>query len=155
MKLISVIIMSMFLVNCMQRAKFTTSEPENECSIVEVDGGAIIDCNGEKVVIEDGSDGQDGVLLTRVNAPKNKCTEVADGIYVENIQNGRLFDVYLNDKCKDKDGEFCDNVVPVEDRTGQLDEYVGSGTVCWANNTQISGVKQDNGDILVYMLEFN
>jgi hypothetical protein len=61
----------------------------------------------------------------------------------------------LNENCSDGQGEFCDNVVPVDDATGKVEAYRGSGTVCWAGNIMLSGVKQDDQSILVYILDFN
>lgn len=102
-----------------------------------------------------GEDGQDAAVLLKKLAKANRCTSILPGMYIENIQNGEVFDVYFNDSCDDSQGEYCDNVVPSEATTGKVDQYRGSGTVCWADNYQISGVKQTNGDILVYILEFS
>ena len=103
----------------------------------------------------DGQDGEDAASLERVVVSGNSCTEVTPGISVEVINRAGVFDVYFNDKCKDKLGEYCDNVVPVESRTGALGPYNGSGTVCWADNYMISGVLLSNGDLEVYILDFN
>lgn len=164
-----IICLAFYLIGCGPKAKFHSvkAKPDEGCSITEIDEGAIINCGGNLVFIGDGSDGKDGtngndgqngsdaVSLTKINAPKNKCTKVSDNIWVENIQNGKVFDVYSNSNCADNQGEYCDNVVPSNDKTGKVEEYRGSGTVCWSGNIQLSGVKQDNGDILIYMLDFN
>lgn len=103
---------------------------------------------------QDGQDGKDNVVLSTDIAEPGECKEVYPDVYVENIRNGYVFDVYANAECKDRLGEYCDNVVPVNDATGRVDDYRGSGTVCWANNLQISGVKLDDNSIKVYILEF-
>lgn len=158
-----------FLVGCSDDVAFQSQEPENGCSVTDVTGGVIINCGDGDFFVEDGtpgqdgadgqdgSDGEDAVVLTKVTAPKNSCTKVADGIWVENIQSGKLFDVYLNDNCADNKGEYCDNVIPSFGKSGSLDpdEHPGSATVCWAGDIQISGVKQSNGDLLIYLLNFN
>lgn len=103
---------------------------------------------------QDGRDGKDAALLIKKMAPANSCTNILPGIWVENIQNGRVFDVYFNQNCADAQGEYCDNVVPVEAATGSVNPGQGSGSLCWAGNYQFSGVLQDNGDIMVYVLMF-
>lgn len=148
-------------------------EADEGCVITPVSGGHTIDCGDGAFLIadgQDGSNGRDGVdgvngadgkdgrsgvnLRRRAVAP-GQCRKVARGIYVENIQNGRLFDVYSNSSCSDRDGEYCDNVVPGEGSTGKLDEYEGSATVCWAGRkTQISGMKRSDGSLLIYLLKF-
>lgn len=107
----------------------------------------------------DGRDGRDGVdgsapiVVTSVNVPDGQCVQIAQNIWAENIHNGEIFDVYYNDQCKDSLGEYCDNVVPSEGSTGSVNPYQGSGTVCWADNYQISG-SRDGNDILVRVIEF-
>lgn len=102
----------------------------------------------------DGLDGQDAVIYITTVVLAGNCSEVAPGIWVENIRNGKLLDVYYNDTCSDASGEYCDNLVPSESRTGRLKAYKGSGTVCWAESTQISASKLDNGAVKVHLLNF-
>jgi hypothetical protein len=164
MKLIKYLLPLLFLTGCETNdVVFRDQEPQGGCSITEVPEGALINCGDGDVLISDGSDGEagqdgtdgkDAVILDIYQVKPGACTQVGQDIWIENIQNGRVFDVYSNDQCKDSKGEYCDNVVPVDDRTGRVDEYRGSGTVCWANNKQISGVKMDNNDIMIYVLEF-
>ena len=165
-----IVIISIFLIGCGQNAKFKTVKGDS-CTIKEADGGVLINCGDGDLLIEDGSDGQNGadgiagadgqdgsdaVILTTVNAPKNKCTKVYQGIWVENIQSGRVFDVYVNDKCSDSLGEFCDNVEPAYGSNGSISPGQGAASVCWAGSSiQLSGVKKSNGDITIYILDFN
>ena len=104
---------------------------------------------------ESGQDGSDAVIYSTAQVPKNSCVEVMTGIWVENIRSGTILDVYYNDQCSDSRGEYCDNLVPSESRTGKLGAYKGSGTVCWAGSVQISATKLDGGDVLVHLLDFN
>lgn len=149
----------LFLTACGDKASYTTPRG---CTVDKVDDATHISCpDGTNIVVEDGKDGENGqdgedaVNLTKVTAPKNSCTQVGEGLYVENINNGSVFDVYYNSQCSDSLGEYCDNVVPAEPTVGQVDQYNGSGTVCWAGDIMLSGVVQDNGDIEVYLLDFN
>jgi len=138
------------------------------CTVEEVPGGANITCGEEVTFIADGEDGQDGATgqpgqdaatLTTVALPAGGCSQVGPGIWAENVRNGQLFDVYLNANCEDRDGEYCDNVIPSYGRSGQLDsdEHPGSGTVCWAGDYQISGYKtsKNSKDIVIKVLDFN
>lgn len=145
----------------------------SSCSVQSITNGARITCtDGTQASItngsngsdgsdgaagQDGQDGQDAVVLSTVKVPANSCTQVARDIWVENIQNARVFDVYSNDKCRDSKGEYCDNVLASFGNSGLLDEtdHPGSGTTCWANNIQIQGHKDQNNDILVKVLEYN
>jgi len=151
--------------------RFADAEPDT-CSITPVSNGNVINCGDGDFLIEDGTDGSDGkdgsdgavgqpgqdaVTLTQTTVPKGSCSEVSPGIYVESIRNGTLFDVYLNDKCADNQGEYCDNVIPSFGRSGRLDpnKHPGSATVCWAGNIQISGSLQSDNSLLIYVLDFN
>lgn len=103
----------------------------------------------------DGEDGEDAVLLTKKTVKTGECTEVAAGVYVENIKKGLVFDVYMNDKCQDKLGEFCDNVEPSYGSTGLLGENKpGGAEVCWADNRMLSGERVGD-DLLIRVLDFN
>lgn len=104
----------------------------------------------------DGKDGQNAVILSVVKVAANKCVQVAPGVYVENIRSGNFFDVYSNDECKDSLGEFCDNVEPSQGSTGEFgDNRQGGAEVCWtSNNVQVSGSVDNNGDLLIRVLEF-
>lgn len=134
------------------------------CKVVSVPKGAQIECeDGTTALIEDGADGakgadgKDAVIYTSVKAPKNSCTQVGSNLWVENIQNGRVFDVYSNNKCADAQGEYCDNVLASFGDSGSVDEteHAGSGTTCWANNVQVQGHKLSNGDIIIKIMDFN
>lgn len=171
MNKVLLIIMSLLLINC-GRARLKVSSLDSGCIATEVEEGTIINCGDGDFLIEDGQDGSDGkdgvdgidgqpgedaVVLTKTTVTKGSCTEVSPGIYVENIKDGKLFDVYLNDKCQDNLGEYCDNVIPSFGRSGQLNEsrHPGSATVCWAGNIQISGSRQGDKSLLIYVLNFN
>lgn len=107
----------------------------------------------------DGADGEDAVVYSEVSVPAGQCVQVADGVWVENIQNGRLIDVYMNDQCADNLGEYCDNVVPSYGRSGRLDDYphTGSGTTCWADDLLILAHKpgKNDVDLTIKILDFN
>lgn len=120
---------------------------------------------GTKLICPDGSEydlpveGTDPdetpINLTNKIVPKHACMEVAPGLYVENIRNGEIFDVYYNASCSDSQGEYCDNVATSYGSSGRIGAgEPGSSTVCWVNDIQLSGVKKDNGDITLYILEF-
>lgn len=119
--------------------------------ILEYTNGNTVDVG--KVV---GDDGKDAVIYSTVKVNKNACTQVAKDIWVENI-NGQVFDVYYNSQCKDSKGEFCDNVLPSFGSSGTVDssEHPGSGTTCWADNVQVQGYRQTNGDIVIKMMDYN
>ncbi|PCI45839.1 MAG: hypothetical protein COB41_00175 [Proteobacteria bacterium] len=103
-----------------------------------------------------GVDGKDSVILTTMTLEKGSCTQVMSGLYVENILSGLIFDVYSNDQCKDSLGEHCDNVETSYGSSGQFGQgSAGPSSVCWIDNIQLSGVKLSNGDILLYILDFN
>lgn len=163
------------LIVCEDGTQTFVADGENgrSCKVEDHPQGAVITCGDSQQIIadgkdgedgvdgqdgkngEDGADGEDAVILTKATVSKNKCVKIYNGIWAENVQNGKVFDVYSNDKCSDSKGEFCDNVVPSDDSTGKVEQYRGSGTVCWAGNIMISGVKKDNKDIEVYILDFN
>lgn len=160
MKIILGVLLSLTLVGCGQDS--FQYENAKQCTVEQIPTGAVITCpDGTQSFITNGSDGQDGqdgqdaVILTRVMAPANACTLVYPGVWVENINTGKVFDVYYNANCSDAQGEYCDNVVPVDESTGSVGQYNGSGTVCWADNLQLSGVLRSGGDIEVYILDFN
>lgn len=102
-----------------------------------------------------GQDGEDAVLMYNVTLPKGACMEIAPEIWAENIHSGEVFDVYYNDQCTDAQGEYCDNVATSYGHSGHLgNTEPGSSSVCWVDYYQFSGVRLDNGDIKVYVLEF-
>ena len=97
---------------------------------------------------------QDQVLLTETKVPNNTCTQVTQGVFVENIQNGKIFDVYSNSMCVDTSGEFCDNVKPSYGSSGQFGENKrGNGTVCSFGNLLLFGEKVGN-DLIIKIVEF-
>lgn len=96
---------------------------------------------------------EDEILLTQVKVPANSCTKIADGLWVESIQNSIIFDVYLNDKCADKGGEYCDNVKPSYGSTGQFGENKrGNGGVCTFESSFLFGERVGN-DLIIKLLE--
>lgn len=103
---------------------------------------------------QDGIDGNDAVIYSNVIVIANSCIEVSSGIWVENIRNGQLLDVYYNEYCSDSSGEYCDNLVPSEAKTGSIKQYKGSGTICWAESTQISATKLEDEAVKVHLLQF-
>ena len=169
MRSLAILLACMFLVACGdENVTEITNEP---CTVEQLADGTAITCGDETTIVSDGQDGADGsdgqdgadgedaVILHSEIVPAGQCVEVMPGIYVENVQSGRLFDVYLNDSCSDSLGEYCDNVIPAYGRSGRLseDKHRGSGTVCWADDLMITGVKdsKDSPDITVKILEFN
>lgn len=159
----------LILAGCSQ-SRYVYKKPQ-ECTVVDTDNGAQVSCpDGTEVFIPDGNDGVDGsdgadgidgsdgvdaVLLTKEILPAGSCTEVQPGIWAENISNGEIFDLYYNDQCSDSLGEYCDNIATIEGSTGSVNAGQGSGTICWIDNLQFSGVRLDNNDIEVYILDFN
>lgn len=108
---------------------------------------------------QDGKDGKDGetpLIHTKVKVAKNECKKVLDGIWVESINNGEFFDVYYNDSCKDSLGEFCDNVESSYGSSGKFGSQTkGSGSVCWANDIQISGsLDTDLDELTIHAISF-
>ena len=162
-------------VNGLNGADGMNGQDGKSCKVRDAPNGAVIECeDGTTVLIKDGQDGQDGqdgvdgkdgqdgqdgVVLTTVKVKANKCTQVYNGIWVENINNGTLFDVYYNPSCSDNQGEYCDNVLPSFGISGSVDEeeHAGSGTTCWADNVEIQGYKNNRNskDILVMVKDFN
>ena len=107
---------------------------------------------------KNGIDGEDGVILTNVKVLANTCTQVADRIWIENIQNGRIYDVYANENCRDSEGEFCDNVVASFGSSGVLSDtnHQGSATVCLVDeNIEIAARKLNAaGDLVINIKEY-
>ena len=102
-------------------------------------------------------EGSDAVLLIKATVDAGQCSEIYPGVYAENINNGEFFDVYYNDMCKDSAGEYCDNVQTSYGSSGTFgSNKVGNGTVCWADDLMITGVRDVNdGSIEVRILDFN
>ena len=96
----------------------------------------------------DGADGVNAVLLSSKTIAPGECAQIGVGIWAENINKGQLVDIYYNDSCDDKLGEFCDNLLPANGKKG-------SGTMCWVGNVQISASYGENGAVTVYSLDFN
>jgi hypothetical protein len=124
-----------------------TEENDQGCSVSKVELGTLIKCSdGTETLILDGKDGENGedgktpLMHTKTTIGKNECKKVLDGIWVESINNGEFFDVYSNDVCSDSLGEFCDNVEASYGSSGTFgSQKRGSGSVCWADDVQISG----------------
>jgi len=110
---------------------------------------------------QDGADGQDAANLTTVTLAKGSCSSIYPGIYAQNLSSGYVFDVYtsVSSTCSDYDGgEVCDNVATsfgADNNPPVGNGYPGGGDVCWHGNILLSGARQANGDIKVYILEFN
>lgn len=155
MKILMLISVVGMLAAC-GRAKFQGVE-QKTCSI---ENNQIVCPDGTTAPLpqdgRDGTDGEDAVLYSEVKVAPGKCTQVASGVFVENIRNGDVFDVYYNDKCQDRLGEYCDNVEPSEGSVGgQLgDNRPGGAEVCWAMHRQVSGERSSNGNLLIRVLEF-
>ena len=102
-----------------------------------------------------GIDGQSPIIVTQAKVPAGQCVEVAENIWVENIHNGAIYDVYYNDECKDSKGEYCDNVEPSFGNSGRLGpDKPGGGEHCLIETTFISGQRYGN-DLSIVVMEFN
>jgi len=93
----------------------------DSCQIKKVSNGVEIKCGDTVAFVKDGKDGEDGqdgqsanAILNTVVVDKNTCTQVGPDLYIQNIQNGYVFDVYMDSSCKDfvngELNEYCDNV---------------------------------------------
>ena len=107
-----------------------------------------------------GDKGEDAVKYDTVVVKKNSCTQVGVDTYVENIKDGYIFDVYDDPSCSDYIHgdlhEYCDNVATSYGHSGKLGQgKPGSSTLCWVDNIQYSGVRLENGDIQIKILNFN
>tara|TARA_R100001086_G_C11847513_1_gene260524 strand:- start:1285 stop:1776 length:492 start_codon:yes stop_codon:yes gene_type:complete len=125
------------------------------CVVSTVEGGSLIECPNSSSFVPSGDSKKD--LFSVVEVAKGECKEVVTGIYVENIR-GDLYDVYSNDKCKDKLGEYCDNVVPSFGNSGKLtdSELSGSATLCFAENYRLSASKSaTSGGLIILIEDFN
>jgi len=105
-----------------------------------------------------GDKGDKGVVVTTVKVKYNKCTQVDQNLWVENI-HGDIYDVYSNANCRDSQGEYCDNVAPSFGSSGSIDKnhHEGSATVCWAKDVRVSGYLSDDnsGDMIIKVENFN
>lgn len=103
----------------------------------------------------DGADGEDAVMLSIHKVPNGQCVKVGEDLYVENIRSGQIFDVYMNDQCSDRLGEYCDNVEPSFGSSSVLGENKpGGAEVCWADNRMVSGERVGD-DLKIRVLDFN
>lgn len=134
------------------------------CTVTKENGITTINCpDGTSVQVSDGKDGQNGedgkdsVTLYQTQVDKNKCVQVYPNIYVENINNGEIFDVYSNDSCSDTLGEYCDNVKASYGSSGQGgSDKKGSGEVCSIDKLQITGQRDKNDNSLtINVFDFN
>lgn len=144
----------MLTIGCGRKGTNTVTEYVS-CSVTET---AIVCPDGTSTPLpSDGQDGIDGktpIIAARTVVLANQCTEVSPGIYVENIQNGKIFDVYHNDQCADAQGEYCDNVSPSFGSSGQFGPgQPGGGDICWAENLMVSGSK-DGNDLIITVIDF-
>ena len=109
---------------------------------------------------KDGADGSDGsdaeaAVVTKVNVLANQCTQILPNVWVQNINNGSVFDVYYNPNCADNQGEYCDNVIPSYGSNGSVTPGEGSATVCVFDNFLIVGQVINNaGDLRITSIEF-
>lgn len=161
MKKVIVLIALLGLTACgSSRFQVAGEKDPQVCSIVDSQivcpDGSVADLPKDGADGSDGKDGQNSVVLSIVKVAANKCVQVAPGVYVENIRSGNFFDVYSNDQCKDSLGEYCDNVEPSQGSTGEFgDNKQGGAEVCWtSNDVQVSGSVDNNGDLLIRVLDF-
>lgn len=144
------------LIEIEDRVTVIENAPEVTIDTCTVMGSTVLCPDGTKITIPEPVEDEDEVTLKVVGVNKNSCTKVADGLYVENIQSGKFFDVYKNNKCKDSLGEHCDNVETAFGSSGTFGQGgAGAARVCWVDNTQISGTRSSNGNILLRMVQFN
>jgi len=164
-KLVSILFACLFMIGCAEEDRLQMyaidgddGAPGTSCSVVDTATGAEIRCDdGTVVTVEDGADNN---ILTSLLLPRNSCTKVADGVFVENIQNGYIFDVYKHRSCSDYVGgilqEYCDNVSTSYGHSGSLgQDEPGSSTFCWVDEVQFSGIRLANGSILLMILDFS
>ena len=162
-----------------KNANIGLEESARSCTVAETENGSLVTCpDGSEVLIvngEDGLNGQNGadgldgqngedginsVILSSVLVESNQCQSVGNGVFIENIREGEVFDVYGDSSCSDlvmgNLNEFCDNVQPQFGNSGSIGTgEPGSATVCWVDRRQYSGIRQLNGDILIQILDFN
>jgi len=111
---------------------------------------------------QDGSNGEDGAqgaILSRIIVPEDACVKILSGVYVENIRQGIIFDVYMDDSCSDRVNgelnEFCDNVETQFGQSGDIGQgEAGAGDICWVDNNQISGIRKEDNSIEIRILTF-
>lgn len=143
------LILALLMASC---NKSSIVVPEKSCTVTE---SRVMCPDGTYYEIPQPIPDSNDVVLSIYNVEKGHCIEVAVNIYVENLSNGNIFDVYYNDSCSDDRGEYCDNV---QTSFGSSGDYGhggrGSSTVCWAGNTQVSGVKNKGGSINIYVIGF-
>jgi len=148
----------------------------DECK-VQPDGRTLI-CEGGTLVVPEAIDGQDGatgpqgeqgiqgepglqgepgpagVFTTQTEVAPKDCSEVLPGIFVQNLQQGQIFDVYLEKTCDDETQEVCDNVAT---SSGGRNPFgvgnSGSSTTCALKNLLFFGQRLDNDAILLTILE--
>lgn len=175
--LITITFSALLLASCGKRVgnafiKVEKNKQEQGCTVTKVSNGSLIRCaDGSETMVFDGNNGQDGsdgidgvdgvdgetpLIHTKVKVAKNECKKILDGIWVESINNGEFFDVYYNDMCKDSHGEFCDNVEASYGSSGKFGSQTrGSGSVCWANDIQISGsLDKSSKELTIHAISF-
>ena len=133
------------LVGCGKDVERVEGTAGVSCYSEQVTGGINIICGDDVKFLPNGSDGSDAsAILTSVDVAPDQCVEVFPGVYAENIRDGKLADIYLNGTCADRDGEFCDNLIPSFGISGRLDDkdHEGSGTTCWAGDLLITAHKE-------------
>jgi hypothetical protein len=107
---------------------------------------------------KDGADGKDAAILTKKTI-KSGCHKVYPGYWAQNLDSGYVFDLYGDSSCNDYNKkEKCDNVAT---SFGALNNppvgnnKPGGGDLCWDVNIMFGGDRQSNGDIVVYIIDFN
>ena len=128
----------------------------SSCSI---QGNQLVCTDGTSIDLpEDGApgrDGSDGAILTEHKVPANKCVKLAEDLYVENIRNGQVYDVYEEPGCNVEATEYCDNVEPSFGGHNPLGpNQPGGAEVCWAGKRMLSGEKVGN-DLHIRVITFN
>jgi len=143
----AVAVIAMLFVGCGETEKVILSGSDGAVGAAGINGTDGVD----------GLDGADAAVLTRVIVGSGNCEQVAPGFWAESIHGSTIFDIYTSATCSDSSGlEQCDNVetsFPTSGTTGASGP--GGGEVCWSDNIQFSGVKLANGDLEVYVLDFN
>ena len=150
MKALTLFIVLMLLTACGEKKEIVTID--GACTIEDTH---IVCPDGSKHPLpQDGRDGADGGYLTSTVVPRNSCTEVLPGLFVESIMGGSFFDVYYNDTCSDVRGEYCDNMEPSFGSSGDFGHNKpGGAEVCWADNRMVSG-ERIGDDLLIRVVEF-
>lgn len=140
MKKLITIIALLSLTACADNVKRTVTLEDTDtntfCTVVD----STITCPDGSSFTE-----KNEVDLTKTPLPvASGCYAISHGLYAESIQNGTIFDVYLDSSCSDmvngELNEVCDNVQPSQGSVGSLGfGEAGNATVCPFENLLIYG----------------